>query len=46
MEKYRNPPTECVTKDPKLDPTMQCQAGPYVLSNSCTQKMKKDCAGG
>lgn len=34
MEKYRNPPTECVTNDPKLVPTIQCQAGPYTPSNS------------
>lgn len=35
MEKYRNPPTEWVTKDPKLVPTIQCHAGPYTPSNSC-----------
>ena len=35
MEKYINPPTEWVTKDPKLVPTIQCHAGPYTPSNSC-----------
>lgn len=25
---------ECVTYEPKLVPTIQCQAGPYVESNS------------
>lgn len=35
IEKYINPPTECVTNDPKLIPTMQCHAGPYTPSNSC-----------
>jgi hypothetical protein len=28
MEKYKKPPTEWVTYEPKLVPTMQCQAGP------------------
>lgn len=28
IEKYKKPPGECVTNDPKLLPTMQCQAGP------------------
>ena len=37
IEKYRNPPTECVTNDPKLVPTIQCQAGPYIPSNSCRE---------
>ena len=35
IEKYRNPPTEWVTNDPKLFPTIQCHAGPYTPSNSC-----------
>ncbi|GAB2210554.1 hypothetical protein Droror1_Dr00015822 [Drosera rotundifolia] len=35
MEKYKKQPVVWDTKDPKLEPTTQCQAGPYVLSNSC-----------
>lgn len=30
IEKYKKPPTEWVTYEPKLAPTMQCQAGPYA----------------